>query len=159
MSFLDKLKEQAGAVADVAGTVAQNAVKQTKTLAAIGRVKLAIASEEDKAKKAYTELGRLFYRDYETQTEAEMEDYQPWCDKVSDAKNQITRLSKELEKLREGQGTEVEDVSVPMIEMNLAASAEDELGTDDTDDALPAPETADMPTVGTLYVDVTETEE
>ena len=69
MSFFDKFKKRAGSVADAASGVAQNAVKQTKTLASVGRIKIAITTEEDKMKKAYTELGRLFFRDHEAQTE------------------------------------------------------------------------------------------
>ena len=57
MSFLDTLKKTAGAAAQVAAVTADTAVNKTKTMASIGRVKLAISSEEDKLKKAYTELG------------------------------------------------------------------------------------------------------
>lgn len=177
MSFLNKLKQQAGVAAQAAGTVAQTAVQQTKTLAAIGRVKLAIASEEDKMKKAYTELGKLFYRDYEAQTEAEMTDYEPWCGKVADAKAQIQRLNEELEKLRAEevpQSVAEEPEEVPAIELDLTVSAEDvpeeteespaeelvakEDPVEETPD-VEIPEVSAEPTVGTLYVDVTGTEE
>ena len=83
MSFLDTLKKTAGAAAQVAAVTADTAVNKTKTMASIGRVKLAISSEEDKLKKAYTELGRLFYRDYEAQAEADMAEYLPWCGKAA----------------------------------------------------------------------------
>ena len=101
MSFLDTLKKTAGAAAQVAAVTADTAVNKTKTMASIGRVKLAISSEEDKLKKAYTELGRLFYRDYEAQAEADMAEYLPWCGKAADAREQIQRLTEELEKLNE----------------------------------------------------------
>ena len=101
MSFLDTLKKTAGAAAQVAAVTADTAVNKTKTMASIGRVKLAISSEEDKLKKAYTELGRLFYRDYEAQAEADMAEYLPWCGKAADAREQIQRLTEELEKLKE----------------------------------------------------------
>ena len=100
MSFLDKLKQTAAAASVAATNAAEVAVKQTKTAAAIGKVKLAIAGEEDKLKKAYTELGRLYYRDHETQAEAEIEEYQPWIDKATDAKDAIQRLNQELEALK-----------------------------------------------------------
>ena len=178
MSFLNKLKQQAGVAAQAAGTVAQTAVQQTKTLAAVGRVKLAIASEEDKLKKAYTELGKLFYRDYEAQTEAEMTDYEPWCGKAADAKAQIQRLNEELEKLRAEEAPQNADEKpeeVPAIELDLTApveeqpvevapeeeptepSTEEEAGEAASETANP--EIPAEPTVGTLYVDVTGTEE
>ena len=178
MSFFDKLKQQAGVAAQAAGNVAQNAVQQTKTLAAVGRVKLAIASEEDKMKKAYTELGKLFYRDYEAQTEADMTDYEPWCGKVADAQAQIKRLNEELEKLRaeeEAPAAEVpaeEPAAEAAIEIDLTTPVEDapaeEAPVEEApEEAEPAaePESAPEvvipaePTVGTLYVDVTGSEE
>lgn len=169
MSFLDKIKQQAGIVAEAAGNVAQSAVKQSKTIASVGRVKLAIASEEDKMKKAYTELGRLFYRDYEAQAEADMTDYQPWCDKVADAKAQIARLNEELEKLHAQDTEEPQQEPETVIEVNLTASqetTEQQAKTDAWEDRLETPaeepqqlEPEEQPTVGTLYVDVTNTEE
>ena len=106
MSFLDTLKKTAGIAAQVTASAADTAVSKTRTVASIGRVKLAISSEEDKLKKAYTELGRLFYRDYQAQAEADMTEYQPWCDRAADAREQIQRLTKELETLKaEGKDT------------------------------------------------------
>ncbi len=106
MSFLDTLKKTAGIAAQVTVSAADTAVSKTRTMASIGRVKLAISSEEDKLKKAYAELGRLFYRDYQAQAEADMTEYQPWCDRAADAREQIQRLTKELETLKaEGKDT------------------------------------------------------
>lgn len=167
MAFLDKLKQQAEAVANAAGTVAQTAVQQTKTLAGIGRIKLAIATEEDKVKKAYGELGRLYYRDYEAQTEPAQEDYQPWCDKVADAKEQIARLYEELEKLRAAEEAPEEAAEEPaVIQVDLTATAAEEAPAEEeapAQEEAPAEEAPteepQEPTVDTLYVDVTETEE
>lgn len=167
MAFLDKLKQQAEAVANAAGTVAQTAVQQTKTLAGIGRIKLAIATEEDKVKKAYGELGRLYYRDYEAQTEPAQEDYQPWCDKVADAKEQIARLYEELEKLRAAEEAPEEATEEPaVIQVDLTATAAEEAPAEEeapAQEEAPAEEAPteepQEPTVDTLYVDVTETEE
>ena len=148
MSFFDKVKQQAGVVASAAGSVAQTAVQQTKTLAGIGRIKLAIATEEDKVRKAYIELGRLYYRDYEAQTEPAQEDYQPWCDKVADAKEQIARLYEEMEKLRAAQEQEAPQAEEPAPEEVQEETSEE-----------PPEKAPEAPTVGTVYVDVTETEE
>ena len=166
MSFFDKVKQQAGVVASAAGSVAQTAVQQTKTLAGIGRIKLAIATEEDKVKKAYIELGRLYYRDYEAQTEPAQEDYQPWCDKVADAKEQIARLYEEMEKLRAAQEQEAPqaeepapEAEHPVIEVDLTAPEAPAPEETPEPHDQPPEEAPEAPTVGTLYVDVTETEE
>ena len=124
MSFFDTIRQQASGVAN-------NAVKQTKAVASVGRIKLAVASEEDKMKKAYTELGRLFFRDYEAQTEIVMDDYQIWCDKISDAKEQIARLNEEMEKIRAGiepevPAVETEEAPVILEEETLVSEVEED---------------------------------
>lgn len=171
MSFLDTLKKTAGIAAQVTASAADTAVSKTRTMASIGRVKLAISSEEDKLKKAYTELGRLFYRDYQAQAEADMTEYQPWCDRAADAREQIQRLTKELETLKaEGKGTvkdtvkdapkaqeeekpeEVEDTSIfadmddePEVEIEIKVESKPEEQPKETDAPETAPETAEKP--------------
>lgn len=163
MSFLDTLKKTAGIAAQVTVSAADTAVSKTRTMASIGRVKLAISSEEDKLKKAYTELGRLFYRDYQAQAEADMTEYQPWCDRAADAREQIQRLTKELETLKaEGKDTvkdapkaqekakpeDVEDTSIfadmddePEVEIEIKVESKPEEQPEETN----APETAVEP--------------
>lgn len=163
MSFLDTLKKTAGIAAQVTVSAVDTAVSKTRTMASIGRVKLAISSEEDKLKKAYTELGRLFYRDYQAQAEADMTEYQPWCDRAADAREQIQRLTKELETLKaEGKDTlkdapkaqeeakpeEVEDTSIfadmddePEVEIEIKVESKPEEQPEETN----APETAVEP--------------
>ena len=166
MSFFDMLKEKAGIAAQTAGTVAQNAVQQTKTVASIGRLKLSIASEEEKIKKAYTELGRLVYRDYEAGTEPAAEEYQLWYDKISDAKAQIVVFNEEIEKLKVQEEAVVQDevpAEEPAIVIDLTAAESEkteveapqievvEVSVEEpTDVEAPA-----EPQVGTLYVDIT----
>lgn len=171
MSFFDKFKSRAGNVADAASDVAKNAAKQTKNLASVGRIKIAITSEEDKMKKAYTELGRLFYRDFESETEADMEEYQPWIDKITDAKNQIARLNDEIVKIRteepdeETPAEEILDETAETVEEAVDAvedAAEevaeevDDAAEEVVDKAVDAAEEA--PTVDTFYVDETHFE-
>lgn len=166
MSFLDTLKKTAGIAAQVTASAADTAVSKTRTMASIGRVKLAISSEEDKLKKAYTELGRLFYRDYQAQAEADMTEYQPWCDRAADAREQIQRLTHELETLKaEGKETvkdapkaqeekkpeEIEDTSIfadmddePEVEIEVKIESKPE-EQPETDVPETAPETAEKP--------------
>lgn len=155
MSFLDKLKQTANVAAQVAASTADTAVNKTKTMASIGRVKLAITSEEDKLKKAYTELGRLFYRDYEAQAEADMTEYLPWCGKAADAREQIQRLTEELEKLKaeskapkeENAAPEAHEAAEETVEedTSIFADLEDEAPAEAAEHAEPAeaPEAAE----------------
>ncbi len=170
MSFLDTLKKTAGMAAQVTASAADTAVSKTRTMASIGRVKLAISSEEDKLKKAYTELGRLFYRDYQAQAEADMTEYQPWCDRAADAREQIQRLTQELEMLKaagkdpvkdepkteEAKPEEVEDPSIfadlddePEVEIEIKVESKPEEQPEEVAETAPeaeeAPEEAPKP--------------
>ena len=167
MSFLDTLKKTAGIAAQVTASAADTAVSKTRTMASIGRVKLAISSEEDKLKKAYTELGRLFYRDYQAQAEADMTEYQPWCDRAADAREQIQRLTQELETLKaegkdaakdapkaqeEEKPEEIEDTSIfadmddePEVEIEIQVESKPEEQPEEADTPETAPETAEEP--------------
>ncbi len=159
MSLLDKIKYHAGAAAQVVGSTAQTAVQQGKTLASTGRVKLAIAAEEDKLKKAYVELGRLYYRDHEAGNEPSEEEYRPWCEKAADAKAQIDLLNQELDKIR-AEREEPEAAEEPKLEVDLTSQPEETAEMPETDTAAEsAADAGDEPTVGTLYVDVTNSEE
>ena len=172
MSIFDNFRTRASGVA-------QNAVKQTKAAASVGRIKLAITSEEDKMKKAYTELGRLYYRDYEAGTEAVAEDYQIWIDKIADAKAQIDRLTEEMAKVRaeaaEPAAEAPAEDPVPEIidEETLADVPVDEIVVEEIEEAEDAVETVEeaaqeaaetvaeeaAPLVDNLFVDETGTEE
>lgn len=165
MSFLDTLKKTAGIAAQVTASAADTAVSKTRTMASIGRVKLAISSEEDKLKKAYTELGRLFYRDYQAQAEADMTEYQPWCDRAADAREQIQRLTQELEALKaegkdaakdapkaqaEEKPEEIEDTSIfadmddkPEVEIKVKVESKPEEQPEEADAPETAPKTAE----------------
>lgn len=181
MSFFDKLKSSAASAAAAAKSASETAVKQGKTLASIGRVKVSIATEEDKIKKAYTELGKLYYRDYETQAEAYMEEYLPFISKIEDAKKQIALLNEELENLK---AEETQEEPAPAEEPVVYADFDEFVDENDDDievevyvveeapvaepefvvvDEAPAEEPpveapAEEPQVGTLYIDVTDQE-
>lgn len=174
MSFLDKLKQSAVSATVAASNVANTAVKQTKTAAAIGKLKLNIAQEEDKMKKAYTELGRLYYRDYETKAEPELEEYLPWIQRVSDAKVAIEDLSAQVELVKAGAQSQeadeavedTEDTSIyvdfgetePVVVCVQEPQTEEVPQPEETNAApeepVVEPQEEPGPTIGTLYVDI-----
>lgn len=177
MSFFDKLKMSATSAAAAAKAASETAVKQGKTLAAIGRVKVSIAAEEDKAKKAYTELGKLYYSDYEAGVEANMEEYLPVIAKIEEAKKQISLLNEELETLKAEEPQEEpapaeepvvyadfdefveekeDDIEVEIYVVEEEPAQEPEIVVVDEAPAEKTP--AEEPQVGTLYIDVTDQE-
>ena len=91
----DNIKEKA---VDVAQTAAQ----KTKDLASMAKAKLTIAAEEEKIRKAQTELGKLYYRDYVLGEEMDSAEYLPWCDKITESRAVIEDLKDMVDDLKTG---------------------------------------------------------
>lgn len=85
---------------DLASEAAQTAAKKTRKLAEIAKANLSIYSEEDKIKKAYTELGKLYYKDYVVGEELDEAEYLPWCQKIDESKETIADLRDYIEVLK-----------------------------------------------------------
>ena len=94
------LKESFENFRDIASEAAQTAAKKTKKLAEIAKANLSIYSEEDKIKKAYSELGKLYYRDYVVGEELDEAEYLPWCQKIDESKQTIADLRDYIEILK-----------------------------------------------------------
>ena len=82
---MDALKKLASDMAQTASAAAKKAALVTKT-------NLEILSQTDKRKKAYLELGKLYYRDYITGEEPDDAEYLPLCDKITEATKAIEEL-------------------------------------------------------------------
>lgn len=91
------MKDKLDSAMDRAGDAVQLAAKKAKHYALIAKKKVAIHVEEEKIRKGYTKLGRLYYKDYVTEAEQDMAEYQPLCDEISDSFRKITTLKQELE--------------------------------------------------------------
>lgn len=85
---------------------AQTAAAKAKTLAQIAKANIDIRSEQDKQKKAYTELGRLFYRDYITGEASDEAEYLPWCEKITDSVKKVNELRDMIDDLKAGETPE-----------------------------------------------------
>lgn len=94
------LKDSFESFRDIAAEAAQTAAKKTKKLAEIAKANLSIYSEEDKVKKAYAELGKLYYRDYTVGEELDEAEYLPWCQKIDESKQAIADLRDYIEILK-----------------------------------------------------------
>lgn len=81
---------------DRAAEAAQDAAKAAKYVALVSKKKLAIASEQEKIRRAYTRLGKVYYKDYVTDEEPDSAEYEPICDEISDCYRKINALKEEL---------------------------------------------------------------
>ena len=101
MGFFDTLKSKAT-------DLAQTGVAQSKRLAEIAKLKAANMSEEDTIKKAYLELGKLYYAENGTAPEGA---YAAACEKITAAKAAIEVNNERIAELKEdGDDIVAEDV-------------------------------------------------
>lgn len=119
MALLDNLDN----IREKAAEAAQAAAKKTKQLAEIAKSNVSIYTEEDKVKKAYAELGKLYYRDYVVGEERDEAEYLPWCRQIDEAKQTIADLQ-----------DYIEEVKTQRVDMDAddVVSAEDFADTEET---------------------------
>lgn len=99
-------------IREKAAEAAQSAARKTKKLAEIAKSNVSIYSEEDKIKKAYVELGKLYYRDYVVGEDLDDAEYLPWCQQIDEAKQTIADLRDYIDDLKaEHVEMPVEDVT------------------------------------------------
>lgn len=79
---------------------AQTAVRATKSAAALTKANVNLQTEQSKQKKAYMELGKLYYRDFITGEEPDEAEYLPLCDAITEATKTIEELKNTLEELK-----------------------------------------------------------
>ncbi len=111
MSLKEELSKAVGAFANKVGDVSKKAGAQAKVMAEIAKLNIKITQEEDKIRKAQTELGKLYYNDFEAGLPIEAETYLPLCNEIKAAKEAIAQnrtAIEELKKQPETAETEVE---------------------------------------------------
>ena len=113
MEFLDNAKEKAV-------DLAQAGVEQSKRLAEIAKLKISNMGEEDTIKKAYIELGRLYYAEKGTAPEG---GYAAACERITAARAAIEANNERIAELRKA---EEEDPSVPEEDIVAQPAAQGE---------------------------------
>ncbi|MGN0980079.1 MAG: serine proteinase [Candidatus Avoscillospira sp.] len=111
MAFMDSIDS----IREKATEAAQVAAKKTKKLAEIAKANLSIYQEEDKIKKAQTELGKLYYRDYVVGEEMDSAEYLPWCQKIDESKQTIADLRDYIDELKAEQVVEEDQEAVEEV--------------------------------------------
>lgn len=96
------LNDSFDALKNMLAEVAQAASRVTKSAAAVTKANINILSEQDKLKKAYMELGKLYYRDYITGEEPDDAEYLPLCEAITEATKNIDGLRSTVQDIRNG---------------------------------------------------------
>ena len=124
MGFFDNFKEKAT-------DLAQAGVAQSKRLAEIAKLKTANMGEEDTIKKAYIELGKLYYAEKGAAPEAA---YAASCEKITAAKAAIEANNDRIAELKSSADDEVEVVArVKPVERAAEPSAHQEAEVQETE--------------------------
>ena len=77
--------------------VAAGAAQTARLVALISKKKFAILAEQDKIRRCYTQLGKVYYKDYVTDEEPDDAEYDPLCERISQSFRRINRLRQEME--------------------------------------------------------------
>lgn len=96
---------------DKAGDLAQTGVSKAKQIGEIAKLNLANVGEEDTIRKAYIEIGKLYYAERGMAPEAA---YTALCEKITAAKVNIEENRNRIEELKaEGGVTDADVIPVP----------------------------------------------
>lgn len=129
MDFINDLQEKA---TDLAQTV----VATSKRLAEIAKLKASNMAEEDTIKKAYVELGKLYYAEHGATPDGA---YAAACEKITAARAAIETNNDRIAELKSSAEAEGEVIDVTPDEAEEAAPA-DEVTPDDIVPEEPAAE-------------------
>ena len=122
MAFLDELRDRAM-------DLGRAGVAKSKQLAEITRLSLNNASEEDAIKKAYVEIGKLYYAEHGTAPEGA---YAAACERITASRAAIETNNDRIAQLKNSSDEEVEEetareeatVSEPVAEAPAAPEEE-----------------------------------
>ena len=115
MGFFDSLKANATVLKDKATDLAQTGAAESKRLAEIAKLKSANLGEENTIKKAYVEIGKLYY---ELMGAEPGQDFAAACEKITAAKAAIEANNDRIAELKVK-----EDAAEPEVEVVAEAQA------------------------------------
>ena len=116
MGFFDSLKANANVLKDKAADLAQTGAAESKRLAEIAKLKSANLGEENAIKKAYAEIGKLYY---ELMSAEPGEEFAAACEKITAAKAAIEANNDRIAELKVKEEAEAQAVVVdaPAVEV------------------------------------------
>ena len=95
------MNENVEALKDKAVDAAQAAARAAKLVAILSQKKLLIAREQEKIRRNYTRLGRIYYKDYVTDEEPDEAEYKPLCEAISNSFRYINDLQDDIADAKE----------------------------------------------------------
>lgn len=83
-------------IRNLASDAAQSAAKTARYIALVSKKRVEIAREQEKIRRLYAKLGKVYYKDYVTDEEPDDAEYAPICNAISDSFRRINTLKEEL---------------------------------------------------------------
>ena len=90
------MKENMEVLKEKTVDAAQSAARAAKLVAVVSQKKLLILSEQEKIRRLYTRLGKIYYKDYVTDEEPDEAEYKPLCEAISVSFRRINELREEI---------------------------------------------------------------
>ena len=75
---------------------AQGAAEAAKYVALASKKRLEIVKEQEKIRRNYAKLGKVYYKDYVTDEEPDEAEYKPLCEAISVSFRRINELREEI---------------------------------------------------------------
>lgn len=83
-------------IKDKANAAAQTAARAAKYVALASKKRLEIVKEQEKIRRNYAKLGKVYYKDYVTDEEPDEAEYKPICEEISVSFRRINELREEI---------------------------------------------------------------
>lgn len=105
---------------------AQSAAKTAKYVALVSKKRLAILNEQDKIRRNYTRLGKVYYKDYVTDEEPDEAEYEPICEEISESFRRINTLRDEIAQAKAAYQDAADDAAEDAQDVELLPLPEEE---------------------------------
>lgn len=109
MATIDSLK-------DKASSAAQGAAKAAKYVASVSKMRLEIMKEQERIRRSYAKLGKVYYKDYVTDEEPDDAEYKPLCEGISESFCRINELREQIAEAKEAYNVGDDPCDVPSEE-------------------------------------------
>ena len=104
-----ELKQTVQTLREKASDAVQLTAEKGRLLSQIAKARAQIVRQQEIIRRACQQLGKTYYKDYITEEEPDEAEYQPLCDRISEAYQKISSLKQTVEDCRQMLAGEPED--------------------------------------------------
>lgn len=139
---MSDFRERAGIFASKAAEAAKGLASRTRQVGRVTRLNMDIASEKDSIRKAYEEMGRLYYENHRDAPEGLLA---PACQSIDAALAAIAAMEEEIEQLRTKAEEQPAEADFQTVVEETEAQAQAGEDTPEEDDSVEVEITVEEP--------------